>query len=157
MSKNSHIAALILLAPFIFAACSDDDKETVRVKAAAAVVTHNNAECPKVSGFYKRKEGFTKGVMGFTIAENGTRLQLASESTGVDGHTFILDGSEHEETENGKILKYVAGCVNNSVRVVGSIDNGADKIDMTISEKDGGTVVIKSGDSEGEYEKFLGQ
>jgi hypothetical protein len=157
MSKKYLFTVSLMLASVFFTACSDDDKETARVAAASAAITHNASECPKVSGVYKRKEGFTKGVLGFSVTDGGTRLQLASESTGLDGHTFILDGKNHEETENGKALKYVAGCQNKTLRVVGSIDNGVDRIDMTISEKAGGTVSVKSGDAEGDYEQVVGQ
>jgi hypothetical protein len=157
MPIKLFLGSAIVLTSFAFTACSDDDKEQARVTAAAVVITHNSSECPKVSGVYKRKEGFAKGVMGFTISDNGTKLNLANSATGWDGHTFIIDGKQKEEQENNKPLRYVAGCDSGKLRLVGSIGDGQDKLDLTISEKDGGTIVVKDGDAEGEYEQVVGQ
>lgn len=157
MQKNVYLYLALLLLTLSFIGCSDDDKESARVGVAAAGITHNADQCPKVSGLYSRKEGITYGVMGFAITDNGKKLRLANSSTGLDGHTFIIDGQSHEEEENGQPLKYVAGCDNGVLHLVGSIGNGAEKLDLQISEKEGGVVEVRSGDAQGEYEKVVGQ
>jgi hypothetical protein len=156
MPKKLIFLSSLFLTSALFTGCSNDDKESTRVKAASLGITHDSAQCPKVSGLYKSKTGVTSGILEFAVLDNGTKLQFADKSVGLDGHVFLLDGKAHDESENGKSLKYTAGCANKTIRLVGSIDN-KDKLDMTISEKDGGTVSIKSGDSEGDYEKVIGQ
>jgi hypothetical protein len=147
------ITLLASMAALGLVGCSDDDKEDARLKVAElAEISHSADECPKTDGLYNRKEGFTKGVMGFNI-QNGERLQLATPVTGIDGVTLILDGKVHTGEENGRTMKYVAGCDDGKLTLRGSI--GDEKIDMEITEDEGGTARVHSGGDTVVYEKSI--
>lgn len=151
-----HVLSTLLVAPMFLAGCSEDDEENVRLRVAElAEISHTAGECPMTDGLFNRKEGFTTGVMAFSIQddENGAQIYLINNVTGPEGETLIVDGAVHEGADDNRPTQYVAGCDSGTLTLRGSIGN--EKIDMDISESAGGEVAVKVGDATVEYEKSV--
>jgi hypothetical protein len=143
---------LILTALLTVTACADKKNSSARNRPEknGAEFTHNPAECPAQDGIYSRRDGMVKGLIAFKI-QDGMRMFLLTDTTGVEGASLELDGQPHQQSnERGQVMHYVAGCENGVLTVIADIDGESYQMQVAGRTDE---VTVTTSDNQTSYER----